>query len=60
VHILAVHPRLDAPANRVLIDAGKGRKSPDTVLPPLVLHEPGGGFTPVADAVLRKMAPLAV
>lgn len=58
IRILPVHPKADAPARRVLIDAGKGRKSPDTLLPPLVLHLPSGGFTDAAEAVLRNMAKL--
>jgi tRNA1(Val) A37 N6-methylase TrmN6 len=58
VRLLPVHPRAGEPARRVLIDAGKGRRSPDTLLPGLVLHEADGRFTPAADAVLRDAAPL--
>lgn len=58
IRILPVLPKAGAPARRVLIDAGKGRKSPDTLLAPLVLHQSDGGFTAAADAVLRNMASL--
>lgn len=41
------------PAKRVLIHGRKGSKAPLRLLPGLVLHAPDGGFTPVAEAVLR-------
>lgn len=53
IRLLPVYPRAGEPARRVLIDAGKGRRSPDTLLPGLVLHEADGRFTAAADAVLR-------
>lgn len=58
IRVLPVQPKSDAPAKRVLIDAGKGRKSPDTLLPALVLHTADGGFTAETQAVLRNMAML--
>lgn len=51
--ILPIHAKADQPARRVIVDAGKGRRSPDTLLPGLVLHGDGGAFTAAADAVLR-------
>lgn len=41
------------PAKRVIVQGRKGVGSPLTLLPGLVLHESGGGFTREADAVLR-------
>ena len=43
----------DKPAKRVIVRARKGAKSPAQMLPGLVLHEAGGDFTAVADAVLK-------
>jgi tRNA1(Val) A37 N6-methylase TrmN6 len=54
LHILPIFPKAGAAARRVIVDAGKGRRSPDTLLPGLVLHHDDGGFTAAADAVLRK------
>jgi tRNA1(Val) A37 N6-methylase TrmN6 len=46
-----VHPQADAPAIRLLLTAAKGSRSPLRVLPPLVLHEADGRFTPEAAAM---------
>ena len=59
IRVLPVYPRAGEAARRVLLDAGKGRKSPDTLLPGLVLHEADGAFTAAAQAVLRDGAGLA-
>jgi len=56
VRILPIYPKAGEPARRVIVDAGKGRRSPDTLLPGLVLHEADGSFTAAADAVLRDAA----
>lgn len=48
-----VHPRAGEPATRILISAVKGSRAPLALLPPLVLHEAGGGFTAEAEAVHR-------
>jgi tRNA1(Val) A37 N6-methylase TrmN6 len=53
IRILPIFSKAGAPARRVIVDAGKGRKSPDTLHPGLVLHEAGGGFTSLADGILR-------
>lgn len=42
--ILPIHPFAHAPASRVLIQAALGRKTPPSLLPPLVLHEEVGGY----------------
>lgn len=54
VRIFPIFPKGGAPARRVIVDAGKERKSPDTLLPGLVLHEEGGAYTVAAEDVLRR------
>ncbi|MCB2109174.1 MAG: methyltransferase domain-containing protein [Rhodobacteraceae bacterium] len=53
VRIRPIHGKSGQPATRVIIDAGLGRKSPDTVLSAFILHRADGAFTDEADAVLR-------
>lgn len=43
--ILPLHPRDGAPAERILVRAIKGRKTPVRILPGLVLHQADGGYT---------------
>jgi len=58
IHIMPIFPKAGAPARRVIVDAGKDRRSPDTLLPGLVLHEADGRYTAAAEAVLRAACPL--
>ena len=60
IEIVAVHPRPEAPAIRVLVRARKGRRTPLSLRPPLVLTESAGGPSAAAEAVLRQGAALAV
>ena len=54
-----VHAFADAPAKRVLVRAVKTGRAPLRLLPPLVLHDRGGGkHTAEAEAVLRGEAEL--
>lgn len=53
IRVLPVLPKAGQPARRVIVDAGKGRRTPDTLLPGFVLHQEDGRFTAAADAVLR-------
>lgn len=53
IQILPVRPKAGEPARRVIVDAGKGRRTPDTLLAGFVLHEDDGRYTAAADAVLR-------
>jgi tRNA1(Val) A37 N6-methylase TrmN6 len=53
IRILPIFPKAGQPARRVIVDAGKGRQTPDTLLPGLVLHENGGTYTSAADDILR-------
>lgn len=59
IRVLPIHPKAGEVARRVIVDAGKGRKSPDTLFPGFVLHEADGHFTAAADAVLRDAAALS-
>jgi tRNA1(Val) A37 N6-methylase TrmN6 len=54
--LLPVHPRVGAPASRVLAAAVKGSRAPLSILPPLVLHEAQGHFTARAEAIHRGEA----
>ena len=47
------------PAKRVLVRGRKGVSAPLRLLPGLVLHGPGGGYTEAAESVLRHGRPLA-
>jgi tRNA1(Val) A37 N6-methylase TrmN6 len=58
VALLPLWPRAGTPAKRVLLRGRRGGRGPDAVLPGLVLHGTGGGYTPEAEAVLRGAAPL--
>jgi tRNA1(Val) A37 N6-methylase TrmN6 len=53
IRIRPIHAKVGQPARRVIVDAGLGRRTPDTLLPALVLHESDGAYTAAADAVLR-------
>lgn len=50
-----VHPHAEEPASRVLLEARRGRR-PEVhgSGPPLVVHEPGGGFTPEVRRMLGE------
>jgi len=58
LRILPLHPRLGAPAHRVLVQGVKGSRGPLQLLPGLVLHAEGNAFTPAAQDILRAGAPL--
>jgi tRNA1(Val) A37 N6-methylase TrmN6 len=53
IRIAPLFPRRGTPASRILVQAIKGSKAPLQILPGIVLHDEGNGFTPDADAVLR-------
>lgn len=56
IALLPVHPRLRAPAHRLLISGVKGSKAPLRIAPNFVLHEADGRLTRAADAVHRGEA----
>lgn len=53
VRVMAVHPRADTAAVRVLARAVKGSRKPLSLRPPLVLHEADGRYRPQIDALLK-------
>jgi len=58
ITVRPVQPRDATAAVRVLVQAKRGSRAPFRLLPPLVLHSEGGGFTALADALHRGEAGL--
>lgn len=58
--MLPLLPKAGAAPKRVLVQGVKGATPGLHVLPPLVLHAPGGAFTGAVDAVLRDGAALPI
>ncbi len=58
VEIIPLWPKVGEPAKRVIIRAGKDRKSPATLYSGLVLHEEDGSYTIAADKILRHASAL--
>ncbi len=58
VRITPVHPRAEKPAGRILVVARKAGRGDLRLMPGLVLHAAGGGWTEAADAILRGRADL--
>lgn len=57
--LVAVHPRPDAAAIRIVVRAWRGARGKLSVLPPLVLHgRSGNGFSERADLVCNGLASL--
>lgn len=56
--LLPIHPSDNRPATRILVRGLKGRRTPLTVAPALVLHGENGAFTPQAEALHRGEARL--
>jgi tRNA1(Val) A37 N6-methylase TrmN6 len=54
VSVLPLWPKKHEPAKRVILSVHKSSRAPLKLLPGLVLHEKGGGYTPDADAILRR------
>lgn len=53
ITVIPLWPKAGRPAGRVIVTARKGRKSPTTIHPGLILHAEDNTYTPEADAVLR-------
>lgn len=58
--VLPLHPRAEAPANRVIVQGVKGSRAPLVLLPAFVVHGSGQAFRPQAEAILRDGAPLTI
>lgn len=56
VRVAPLYAREGTAASRVIVQGVKGSKAPMQLLPGLILHEDGNGFTPDAEAVLRDGA----
>lgn len=56
--ILPLHPRVGAPAVRILVQGRKGSRAPLRLLSGLVLHEDGNRFRPEVANILRQGAAL--
>jgi len=54
-----LYPRQGEAANRILLEGVRGSRAPLTLGPGIVLHAPGGGFSPQVEAALRQGAALA-
>ncbi len=53
VRVKPIHPKADSPANRMLVTAQKGSRTPTAFLPPLVVHHPDGQFMERAGEIFR-------
>jgi tRNA1(Val) A37 N6-methylase TrmN6 len=53
VAVFPLFSRSGEAATRIIVQAKKGSRAGLSLLPGLVLHEPGGGYTEAAEAVLR-------
>lgn len=58
--VTPIHAYTDKLAIRILITGIKGNRAPLTLNPPLILHDPAGGFTPYVGRILRQGAPLTL
>jgi tRNA1(Val) A37 N6-methylase TrmN6 len=54
--LLPIHPAGGRPATRILVRGLKGRRTPLSLAPPLVLHEADGAFTAYLEALHRGEA----
>ncbi|WP_419728836.1 tRNA1(Val) (adenine(37)-N6)-methyltransferase [Lichenicola sp.] len=58
IRLLPLWPLPGRPARIVLVQGVLGGRGDGAVLPGLVLHQPGGGYTEAAEAILRSGSPL--
>ncbi|MBT4739056.1 MAG: methyltransferase [Rhodospirillaceae bacterium] len=56
--VIPIWPKVNTAAKRVIVTALKGRKSPATLCPGLILHTEDDSYTAEADAILRDGAAL--
>ncbi len=60
IAVRPVQPQAGAAATRILVAATAGSRAALTLLPPFVLHEADGGFTPEASLVHRGLAAISM
>ncbi|MEL7229146.1 MAG: methyltransferase [Pseudomonadota bacterium] len=53
IRVLPIAPRAGENAHRIIVAAQKDQRNPLQILPPLVLHEADGTFTPQTEAIMR-------
>lgn len=53
ISVMPLLPASGRAASRIIVQGIKGSRAPLRLLDGLVLHEPGGGYTRQADAMLR-------
>lgn len=58
IRVLPLWPRAGVPAKRVIVSARRDARGPLSLLPGLVLHGEGQGYSPAVEAILRDAAPL--
>jgi tRNA1(Val) A37 N6-methylase TrmN6 len=58
ITIYPLWPKIDQPANRILVRAKKGSRAALKILSGMVLHNEAGGFTKEAEDILRNGKPL--
>ncbi|MBJ7418350.1 MAG: methyltransferase [Niveispirillum sp.] len=58
IRVLPLWPRAGVPAKRVIVSARRDARGPLSLLPGLVLHGEGQGYTAPVEAMLRDAAPL--
>jgi len=58
--VFPVWPRAGEAAKRVLVQATRDARAAATLAAGLILHEPGGSFTPQAEWILRDMGTISV
>jgi tRNA1(Val) A37 N6-methylase TrmN6 len=56
IRVAPLYAREGQAASRILVQGVRGSKAPMQLLPGLILHGEGHGFTPEADAILRDGA----
>lgn len=60
LRLLPIQPRIDASANRIIVSAIKGSRTPLEIRPSLILHDMCGRVRPAIEAVLRRGAGLEI
>jgi tRNA1(Val) A37 N6-methylase TrmN6 len=58
ISVYPLWPGAGKPAKRVIVRARKGVAAPACLCPGMILHQPDGGFSAAAEAVLRDAAAL--
>ena len=53
LRIQPIQPFADEPAHRIIVRGTKGSRAPSTLLPPVVLHQRGGGYCSRIEAIVR-------